>query len=297
MAWLFDMGYLEQPHTSAGRVPSHMGYREYIDALMQCQPLTDEEKKNIESLFNVRNPDTEKLLENATDALSEFTGATAITSSVTPADVRVKRIELIPAGRSRVIIVLRGTTGVVRDKICRVNFIVTPELCEFFVKFINSRLAGRAINAVTAGYINSVSVTLGEYAPVFNDLIFAVYDLCKEISEGNYYVSGGTKLLDYNNAGKSAKELLELLENRNDLLALFGSDGAQIKILIGKENSYMELAGSALVTAGYEIGGRRAGSVGLIGPVRLNYAKVIPHLEYFAKTLGELLSETYNDDE
>lgn len=293
MAWLFEMGYLEQPHTSAGRVPSHLGYREYIDSLMQCQPLTREERDEIDSLFNVRHPDPDKLLEDAADALSEYTNCATVTSSVTPKTVRVKRIELIAAGTNTVVVLLITTSGVVRNKVCRVDFTVTVELIEFFYKFANSRLAGRSIESISSTYISSVSVTLGEYSRIFTPILIAIFELCKEISDGQYYLSGGSKLLEYNELSPLARELLQLLEKPERLHDLLDPDSQTVKIIIGKENSSMELSGSSVVVSHYQVGGEHAGSVGLIGPIRLDYARIIPHLNYFAKTLGDLLSETY----
>lgn len=293
MAWLFEMGYLEQPHTSAGRVPSHLGYREYIDSLMQCRPLTKEEKDEIDSLFNVRNPDPDKLLEDAADALSEYTHCATVTSSVTPKTVRLRRIEIIAAASSIVVILMITSSGLIRSKVCRVDFKVTPELVDFFYKFINSRLADRSIETITSSYINSVSVTLGEYSRIFNPILVAIFELCREINDGQYYLSGGTKLLEYDELSSLARDLLKMLEKRDKLQSLFGPDNSEFKILIGKENATMELSGSALVVTHYEIGGETAGSVGLIGPVRMDYARIIPHLNYFAKTLGEILSEAY----
>lgn len=294
MAWLFDMGYLEQPHTSAGRVPSHLGYREYIDSLMQCKALTKEEKDEIDSLFNVKNPDPDKLLEDAADALSEWTRCATVTSSITARTVCVKRIELIAAGINTVVILVITTSGIIRNKVCRVDFTVTQELVDFFYKFINSRLAGRSIETISASFISSVSTTLGEYSRIFNPILIAIFELCREIGDGQYYFSGGTKLLDYGELSSLARDMLKLLEQRDQLQNLFGPGNREdFRILIGKENAPMELSGSAVVVTHYDVAGEPAGTVGLIGPVRLDYAKIIPHLNYFAKTLGELLSETF----
>ncbi|MDR2932245.1 MAG: heat-inducible transcriptional repressor HrcA [Oscillospiraceae bacterium] len=292
MATLFELGYLEQPHTSAGRVPSHLGYREYIDSLMQCQPLTQEERDQIDSLFNVRDPDPDKLLEDAADALSDYTGCASITSSITAKAVRVRRIELIAAGANTVVILLIASNGVIKNKVCRVDFTVTPELIEFFMKFANSRLAGRNIQTITTTYINSVSVTLGEYSRIFTPLLVGIFELCKEVSEGQYYIGGGAKLLEYDELGRLARDLLIMLDNKERLHSIFDAQSEDLKIRIGKENANLELVGSSLVVTHYEISGERAGTVGLIGPVRIDYAKIIPHLDYFAKTLGRLLSDT-----
>ncbi|MCL2057293.1 MAG: heat-inducible transcriptional repressor HrcA [Oscillospiraceae bacterium] len=296
MAALFELGYLEQPHTSAGRVPSHQGYREYIDSLMTCRPLSQEERDEIDSLFNVKNPDPDKLLEDAADALSDYTGCAGVTSSISSKDVTVKRIDLIAAGINTVVILLIASNGVIKNKVCRVDFAITAELVEFFTKFANSRLGGRSIEAVSATYISSVSVILGEYSRIFTPILVGIFELCKEFSDGQYYIGGGTKLLEYDELGRVARDLLIMLNNRERLHRLFGGGDSDFKILIGKENPTMELAGSSLVVTSYSIGGGKAGTVGLIGPVRLDYAKVIPHLEYFADTLGKLLSETLDSD-
>ena len=98
MAALFEMGLLEQPHTSAGRVPSHLGYRIYVDQLMRCEPLSDEERREIDALFNVRDPDPDKLLEDAAEALADYTNCATVSTTITPRTVQVKRIEIVPAG-------------------------------------------------------------------------------------------------------------------------------------------------------------------------------------------------------
>jgi len=294
MAWLFEMGYLEQPHTSAGRIPSHLGYREYIDSLMRPSPLTQEERTEIDSLFNVRNPDPDKLLEDAAEALSDYTKCATVTSSITPKTVRIRRLELIEAGSNTVVILIIASNGMIRNKVCRVDFLVNSKLVDFFNKFANSRLGGMSIDAISSAYLNAMSVNLGEYSRVFNPILMAIYELCKEMSDGQYYVSGGTKLLEYTELNRLVRDLLLMLENRDSLQALFSSelDIANFKIIIGKENQSMELSDSAVVMTRYEVGGVPAGTVGLIGPVRLDYARLIPHLEYFARTLGDLLTDT-----
>jgi heat-inducible transcriptional repressor len=292
MAALYEWGYLEQPHTSAGRIPSHLGYREYIDCLMTCAPLGQEERDEIESLFNVKNPDPEKLLGDAAQALSEHTGYATVTSSIVPKTVSVRKIELIAAGANTVVILLIASNGVIRNKICRVDFTVTPEIISFFNKFVRLRFEGKSIGSITSSYIGSVSITLGEYSHMFTTILINIFELCREVGEGKYYISGGTRLLAYDEGASTARELLLLLESRERLDALFSSGGSSFKIIIGKENTGSELADSSVVMTSYEIAGKPAGTVGLIGPVRINYPRLIPHLEYFAKMLGELMSET-----
>ena len=298
MAWLFEMGYLEQPHTSAGRVPSHLGYREYIDSLMRPAPLSAQERTEIDSLFNVHNPDPDKLLEDAAEALSAYTNCATVTSSITPKTVFIRRLELIEAASNTVVILLIASNGMIRNKVCRVDFLVNGKLIDFFNKFANSRLGGMSIDAVSSSYLNAMAVNLGEYSRVFNPILSAIFELCKELSDGQYYVSGGAKLLEYGELNRLVRDLLLMLENRDSLQALFSGkrEGANFRIIIGKENQSMELSDSAVVMTGYEVDGVPAGTIGLIGPVRIDYARLIPHLEYFAHTLGDLLTETLTRD-
>ena len=103
------MGLLEQPHTSAGRVPSHLGYRIYVDQLMRCEPLSDEERREIDALFNVRDPDPDKLLEDAAEALADYTNCATVSTTITPRTVQVKRIEIVPAGARTVVVLVIAT--------------------------------------------------------------------------------------------------------------------------------------------------------------------------------------------
>lgn len=292
MAWLSDRGYLEQPHTSAGRVPSHAGYRVYIDSIMHRKPLTKKERDEIDAMFNVRDPDPDKLLADTAQALADYTNCATIAATYTPKTVRVHRIDMIPAGLNTVVVLVIGSNGVVRSKVCRVDFVVTPRLIEFFVKFGNGRLAGKSLDSISTEYIQSASVSLGEYSRIFTPLLVHIYELCKEIYDGQYFLSGSTKLLDYKELERMARDLLGLLEQRERMQEIFRQNQAAMNISIGTENTPLELSSSSVVITHYDVGGERAGAVGLIGPVRLDYARIISHLDYFAKALGDLLSQT-----
>lgn len=293
MAALFEIGMLEQPYTSAGRVPSHMGYRYYIDNLMEPCPISRMEKAEIQAMFNVRNPDPDRLLSDAAQALANYTHCATISSTNTPPSVCVRRIELIPATERTVVIMVIATNGIIKNKIVRVDFKVTPNVCEFFTSFANSRLAGVSMKEISSSYINSVAFSLGEYSRMFTSLLSSIYELCKEVSDGQFYTRGETNLLAYDEMKEIAGDLLILLAKKEKVLELIPDGPYEIEVRVGKENSKMELANSTVVFAKYDIGGKRCGSIGLVGPVRMQYARLLPHMAYFAKTLGELLSDSF----
>ena len=185
MSALFDMGLVEQPHTSAGRVPSHLGYRVYVDRLMHPKPVPKRERDEIDALFNVKNPDPDRLLEAAAGQLAQRTQCAAFTLMATPASVKARRIEILPAGERTAVIVLIATNGVVRNKVIRVDFSLTQELLKFINAFSNAKLGGLPLREISAGYINSVAVSLGEYSRIFTPLLAAVFELCREVSDGS----------------------------------------------------------------------------------------------------------------
>lgn len=298
MAVLYDLGYLEQPHTSAGRIPSHLGFRVYIDGLMKTEPLSAEEKNYIDSLFNVRSSDPDRLLEDAAEALSDYTGYASVTSALIGHKVRIRRLEFVSAGENTIVIILMASNGVVRSKVVRVDFLVTEKTIDFLEIFANSRFAGRSIASITRSYITAVSLALGPETGSLAGVIVAIYELCQEITEGRYYVSGSTKLLSYSDQlGQLAQDLLLMIDDKEALQKLFGPNILDFRILIGKENSAVELTDSSIVVTRYYVSGQPAGTVGLIGPMRLDYSRVIPHLEYFAATLGHLMDDTLEADE
>lgn len=296
MAALFEMGLLEQPHTSAGRVPSHLGYRVYVDQLMHCKPLSDRERDEIDALFNVRDPDPDRLLEDAAQALADFTNCATVSTTITPHTVLVKHIEIVPAGARTVVILMIATNGVIKNKVCRVDFGVSTELIEFLNQFANGRLIGKSVNDISQWYINSIAVTLGDYSQLFTPVLTTIYELCREINDGQFYTSGSANLLGYKEFGDVARELLLTMANRDQLLGVIGSKDASVFITIGKENSQSEFADTSVVVTKYKIGAQNAGAIGVIGPVRMDYAKLIPHIEYFSQTLGKLLAETFEQE-
>lgn len=295
MAALEDAGLLEQPHTSSGRVPTHRGYRLYVDRMMQLRPLTESERSEIDALFNVRNADPDRLLEDAAAALAELTGLASICTTMIPATVTVRRIEIIPAGARTVVILLIASSGVIKNKVCRVDFNVTPQVVEFFQQFANTRLVGRSLDEITSSYISSVSVSLGEYARLFMPVFAALYDLVREINEGQYFARGATNLLEYDELAAGAYELLQFIGQPKRMLALIGAADAPVQVVIGREAAAEALAESSVLIARCRIGQDAIGALGIVGPVRMDYARLLPHIEYFAATLGRLLSESYHE--
>lgn len=296
MATLFDMGFLEQPHTSAGRVPSHLGYRFYVNRLRGNNPISSEDKKQIDALFNIMNPDPDKLLADAAQALATLTNCVSISASSPPRSVFVKRIEIIRATNNAVLVLMIASNGVIKSKLCRVGFSLNDKLCEFFTSFTNGKLAGKTLEEINVKYIRSVAVSLGEYSAAFNPLLAAVFGLCEEIAQGQLFVRGETNLLSYKELEKSVLDILDILSDKDELERITEKCEDDITVFIGKENSSCQLSGASVIIAKYPIGEINQGILALIGPVRMDYARVLSQLKYFSQNLEKILSDISEND-
>ena len=295
LAYLSEQGYIEQPHTSAGRIPTHRGLRYHLDHLMKPQPLEDAARGEIDALFNYCDPDPDRVLEGATRMLAKETGCFAISTTISRQSLFVKRIEIIPATAHTVVILLLCSNGMVKNKVCRVNFNLTPNVVDFFQSFANGRLAGRSLNEITAQYINSMAFTLGEHTDIFAPLLAAIYELCREACEGALYRSGTGNLLEHPELRNVADRLYRLLDSREEMLRIIGSRENDLFVSVGRENARPEMENSSMIVARYRIGEDSIGALGLVGPVRMDYARLIPHVEYFANMLSRMLSDTLNN--
>ena len=183
----------------------------------------------------------------------------------------------------------------VKNKVCRVKFELTPNVVDFFQSFANGRLAGRSLNEITAQYINSMAFTLGEHTDIFAPLLAAIYELCREACEGALYRSGTGNLLQHPELRSVADRLYRLLDSREEMLRLIGSRQNDVFVSVGRENARSEMENSSMIVARYRIGEDSIGALGLVGPVRMDYARLITHVEYFANLLSRMLSDTLNN--
>ena len=293
MAALFDLGLLEQPHTSAGRVRSHLGDRVFVDELMQVKPVSGKLRDSIEAMFNILDPDPDKLLQDAAKALSEITGCASLHlhphtrygDGAAGGDYSL--------GEHAVVIMVMTSNGVIRSRVCRTNFRVTGEVVEFLRAYCAGKLAGRSLREISLQYMGSVTMELGDYSRIFTPLFAAIFNLCAEIYGGQYYMEGAIKLLGYPELAQDADRLLPYIwESRNVKKLIQRASPRETTIFIGKENQCEELQNSSAVITPFAIGNRSTGSIGIIGPIRMDYAAMVAETEYFAR-LVENFSPKY----
>ncbi len=296
MAALEALGLLEQPHASAGRIPTQQGYRVYLDQLMQPKPLSIAQKRAIDALFNVRNADPDRLLSDATKAISMLTGLGGFSTTIMNQTVTVKKITITPADSRTLMIAMIASNGVIKNKVCRVDFDVNGAMVEVFAKFANARMAGHSLDQISQSYLNAVSVDLGSYSMVFNPILGCIYELAKEINDGQYFLQGTTRLLKFTEIDGHAYELLAFLERPGEIAKLVGGGASHTWAIIGRESQTPELTKCSVLVSRYQIGDSATGLIGVVGPTRVDYSTILPQLEYFAGTLGRLLTDTYTEE-
>lgn len=293
MAALEKMGFLQQPHTSAGRIPSYLGYRMYIEKLMNPEILSDEEKQRIDDKLLSGGATAQTVLENAIEALSDATGLAVVNSTNMLQFSVITRVEVIPAGKKLYALLMITSTGDIKNKICRLEFDLTHEQLGFFTDFINENLKGKNIENLTPAMLQNLAVALGSYMISLSPLLYAVYELSEEFYKDNVKVSGQQKLLGQGEIDSA--EALKFFNEKQEISQLLSNAFSGMQVVFGKENDTFTVTNSSMIMAPYQIGGELGGSFGVIGPLRIDYAKVIPYMKYLSESVTRMLSQVIDD--
>ena len=296
MAELASLGYLEQPHTSAGRIPTAKAFRLYIDRLMHRQALSEADRRGIDSLLSGASGDPERLIEEASQALAETTGCAAVTTAPAGRGAAIRRIEVLRASPRMAALLLMTGSGVLRTRVCRFDREIGDETLERLSKALRAGFGGAELAEIGLPQVQSLMAALGEDGLLCAPALTAFYELVQESAEAEIRLAGQLNLLrhpDYD-PGR-ARDLLDFLARREMLSGLFSAMPLGLRVVLGSESERPELDGSSLIVTRYTLGGHPDGSIGIIGPLRMNYADAIPRLEYFAKAVGRLLDEIISD--
>lgn len=291
MADLEEMGYLEQPHTSAGRIPSNKGYRLYVDKLMEDSMLTiDEELKIKEYIINSAMYEIDKIVKEACSLLSELTNLTTVVQTPSVRSSNIRSIQLLPIDNHNLISVIVADNGVIKNHRIRINNMPKPETIQMINKVLNLRLKNLTIEDINLEVINNLKKELAGFDEVFNGILPALYETLKESNNTEIFVEGATNIFNYPeyNDIEKAKEMLSLINNKDSILGLI-EPGSDITIRIGEENFYEAAKDCSIISAEYCLDGRPIGKIGLIGPKRINYSKVVAIMDKVMKELNESL--------
>ena len=294
MADLTAMGYLEQPHTSAGRIPSAAGYRLYVDELMQDYRLSMDETKSINTAIEEKMQRVDKLMEKVAKLVSQATDLPAISLASRAAGAMVKRFELILAGQGSVILVLMLSSDEVVNKLIKLPVQVTDGDLKVLGAVLNATMTGITVEEFTPALMERVMQSAGEAAslvPVIVD--FTTYTLTHQGST-NMAVAGQMRLLgqpEYRDVDKAQRVLTTLDEDTLSGLPAVMQNQNGTQVLVGPENVARELKDTSVVMTKFDIGDGMQAMIGVVGPTRMDYAKITARLSYFAESLSKMFAK------
>lgn len=298
MAELTALGFITQPHTSAGRVPTEYGYRYYVDNLMQPMELEENERRRIEAGIDSRSGDPEILLETAGEALVNLTNFAAISKAPSDENAFIRNIEMVPISPKKAMVVLLTSTGILKSKPCRTDVEIDADLRKTFIDVVDQNFLGKPLSSVGTVMIQTLAASLGAKALSMSPLLVTIADLVEAASVSEINLAGQSNLLGYKEYDDNAGQLLDFLHREEPLnmLVSSGDMDSDIEIRIGSENRYKELENSSMIISKYKIGENATGAIGIIGPTRMNYQKLIPSIKYLSEIISKVLSDVYEEE-
>ncbi len=295
MADLVELGLLEQPHTSAGRIPSQAGYRFYVDNLMASYELGIEEQERIKIWLQSFSGEPDKLLEKAGSILAELTNCVAVSSSPADSEAFIRRIELVPLSTHTAMVVLLATSGILRSAVVRSDTEINVDIAEVFYNICQTYFNGKNVSDITLTFIQTLVASLGDKVFIMSPFLCAIADLCEAVKTTEIHLKSPNNILNHAELSQDAFALMDFLHRGTPLESLINSHKKPLNISIGSENSFKELRNSTTIFSKYSVGDRDSGSIGIIGPTRLDYARLIPCIKYLASIIGNMLTETLDE--
>ena len=295
MAELEKMGYLEQPHTSAGRVPSPLGYRFYVNELMQKHRLTMEETEEINSALKQKVQQLDGLISDAGRIAANITSLPAYALREAVHQITASRFDLIYVDDHTFIIVIMLSNNTVRNKLVKIPAFVDQQMLTKLSTVFNAGFTGLTEDGITPSLISATELSSGDNIGLVSVISGFLIQTLSEFRSSEAYVAGTSYLLrhpEFQDVGK-AQRVLSFLTDGSDLKGLPVPEiGSDISITIGPENLAEELKDSSVIVAKYDAGNNMQGIIGVVGPTRMDYSSVAARLAYIADGISKMLKDT-----
>lgn len=295
MASLTELGFLEQPHTSAGRVPSQKGYREFVDRLMPPMELAPQEKRWIDSRLGPFDPD--QLLASAARLTAGLSRCAAAVTTPGGAGAKVKAVQLVQTSRRTAMLLLISTGGTIKSRVFRCDYDLTTDMLRFFFRAFNEKTVGREVSEITPAFLQNLAAGLGGMYALAGAPLRALLEAAGDTAQTEVILSGQMNLLLYPELGPAgARRVLDFLERREDMSALLGQKRGKVTALIGREAGQPELEEAAALVARYHVDGQDAGAIAAVGPMRMDYQRLTAALGYLSQRVGEQLTQLAREE-
>ena len=294
MADLTTMGYLEQPHTSAGRVPSAAGYRMYVDELMMDYRLSVDETKSINNAIEEKMNQVDKLVERVAKLVSQATNLPAISAAARQGNATVLQYNLLRSGTGSFILVLTLPGDQVVNKLIKLPVAIADSDLSLLSALLNTAMTEITAEEFTAEKMDKVMRSAGAAASLVPVIVDFTVEMLKKQSSTNMAIAGQARLLglpEYRDVDKAQRVLSSIDEDALSNLPAVMEGANGTKVIVGPENIADELKDTSVVMTKFDIGDGMQGMIGVVGPTRMDYAKVTARLSYFAESLSKMFSK------
>ena len=298
MSDLEEMGYIEQPHTSAGRIPSQMGYRYYVDFLMQKKELTSREEEVIRRGYEKKVRQIGEVISRTGDILSGITNFAAVIMTPRVELSSFKRIQLVLMNPGQVMVIVIMNTGTLQTNIIEVSEGVTQVDLDTITEVMNAKLNGLSLDKIKMTLIREIYLELSKHKNILDLAMHLIQNgLAMNSREDKIYLGGIINILnqpEFHNIEK-VKALLGLLEQEDLLRRLLENSrhGEGVSVCIGSELEREEVRDCSMVVANYHIDGRPMGAIGVLGPTRMDYAWVVSVVEHMTANLSQTMEKMF----
>ena len=293
MADLEELGYIEQPYTSAGRIPSDKGYRLYVDSIMNQSLINAKKIEYIKQEFVEALGEIDDLVKHASKLLSNITRYTSIAMAPQFLKTSLKHIQLIGIDSINVLAVIVTDAGIVKNSVIRMEENIDTYTLGKISNILNEKLTGLSLDELNNLDISALSSEINGYNEVLNKVLPELFQALKYSDKIEVYHDGAANLLDlpeYSDVQK-ARDFLNVLEEHDILFKVLDESSKDLSVTIGKENKVTQLKNCSLITATYSLNGKTIGSIGVVGPTRMEYTKVISVVDCLTQNLNEILSK------
>ena len=299
MADLEELGFLEQPHTSAGRVPSQQAYRYYVDRLMKVVKLNSAEANKIKRYFEDRMSEVEQVMERAAQVLSDTTHHISMVLKPQLKKSVIKRIQIVKITERKAILLVVTDAGLVTDTVVTVPEGITTDYMDMISNLLTEKLAAKTLEEAEADLKCCVRENISLGSDFVTDILSAIENSVEPQGEKGILLSGTQNIIEYPDfmSIEKAKNFISVLQTKEMLYEMMKkATQLEFSVTIGQENEVKELRDLSVVTATYKIGGKSLGSFGVIGPTRMDYAKVVSILGFVSQSLNSILSGFIEDE-
>ncbi len=289
MSELEHLGYLEKPHTSAGRVPSAKGYRFYVDELLKEDNISLDEIKYIQSKLETKVTQIEDLTKIATNTLSEITHYTTVSIGPSSEEQIIEEIKFVLLGNRMLMAIVLTETGIIKETIIKFDEDIMESQVQTLNLIFNSKLKGKPLTKIDKPMEDYIFSEMNQSLNVIKPVI---EQFNKAIGNGEeLYLEGANKSFDLPEfkSLEIAKNFINILDEKAVMMEMLNTGMAEdINVYIGDENEYEGLKDFSVITFNHKIGNKKLGTIGIIGPKRMDYSKVISVMKYINKKMKEL---------